>query len=132
MLYPASCVVTSGELDLLLEEGGGGCLTPPRIRPPPGGPFRRHAAAPAIPSRPADTCCVRPEAELTRLSGMYPYIENNFYYIKARIETNPGREEATKYFKLAHANISSITVGQKRDELELFLESNGITVLALS
>ena len=52
----------------------------------------------------------------------------------AGIETNPGpdRQESLSKLSIAHVNINSITAPGKLDELEQFVDSNNIHILALS
>ena len=47
------------------------------------------------------------------------------------IETNPGPTE-TKQITIAHVNINSITAENKKDELEQFITTNDIQILALT
>lgn len=117
-------------MPLCVPEPYGGCPAPSGIRPTLADLFAGGPVAPLIRPSPINTRFWGPKTELPAASGMYPDTANNL--IKAGVETNPGPEEATRHFKLAHVNINSITAGQKRDELELFAESNGIKVLALS
>ena len=47
------------------------------------------------------------------------------------IESNPGPQKS-KQFTIAHLNINGITTEGKLDELEQFIETNNIKVLALT
>ena len=118
------------------------CVTLPNIlsptpnipSPTPSDPITSpHHNTPPITTTPPNTRQVTPPLLITnsQWSQLGSYKNTQTLLIMHGIETNPGPPETNK-LTIAHLNINSITSANKIDELEQFVMTNNVKILALT